>query len=52
VVNLGLGQHRVVLEFTLAERRSVSGDDDELGLARAELLEGRLISESDCNIIN
>jgi hypothetical protein len=47
VVNLGLGQHRVVLEFTLAERRGVSGDDDELGLARAELLEGRLISEGN-----
>lgn len=46
-MNLSLGQHRVVLELRLAERRGVSGDDDELGLARSELLESRLVSESD-----
>lgn len=33
VVDGGLGEHGVVLELTLAERRSVSGDDDQLGLA-------------------
>lgn len=43
----GLGQHAVVLELGLAERRSVAGDDDELGLARAERLEGGLVAESD-----
>lgn len=48
VVNLSLGQHGVVLELRLAERRGVSGDDDELGLARSELLESRLVSEGDC----
>ncbi len=29
MVDVGLGQHRVVLQFRLAERRGVSGDDDE-----------------------
>jgi hypothetical protein len=33
VVNRGLGKHSVVLELTLAERRSVGSDDDQLGLA-------------------
>lgn len=45
----GLGQHGVVLKLGLPERRSVAGDDDELGLARAEGLKGRLVAESDCN---
>ena len=44
----GLGQHAVVLELGLAERRSVASNDDELGLARAEGLEGRLVAEGDC----
>lgn len=43
-----LGQHAVVLELRLAQRRSVASNDDELGLARAEALEGRLVSEGDC----
>lgn len=47
VVNLSLGQHGVVLELRLAERRGVSGNDDELGLSRSELLESRLVSEGD-----
>lgn len=51
VVNLSLGQHGVVLELRLAERRGVSGNDDELGLSRSELLESRLVSEGDCNVI-
>lgn len=46
----GLRQHAVVLELALAERRSVSGDDDQLGLAGAEALEGGLVAESDCGI--
>jgi len=48
VVNVGLAQHGVVLELTLAERRGVSGDDDKLGFARSEGLEGRFVSEGDC----
>lgn len=31
-----LGQHGVVLQLRLAERRGVAGDEDQLGLARAE----------------
>lgn len=46
----GLGQHAVVLELTLAERRSVASNDDELGLAGSEALEGRLVSKSDYEI--
>jgi hypothetical protein len=37
----------LTLELRLAERRGVAGDDDELGLARAESLEGRLVSKCD-----
>lgn len=44
----GLGQHAVVLELTLAERRSVTSDDDQLGLAGTKALEGRLVTKSDC----
>ena len=40
VVDRGLGEHGVVLEERLAEGGSVLGDDDELGLAAAEGLEG------------
>lgn len=47
VVDGGLGQHAVVLELRLSERRSVSSNDDELGLAGSEALEGRLVSKSD-----
>ena len=39
VVDRGLGQHGVVLELRLAERGSVAGDDDKLGLAGAEGLQ-------------
>jgi hypothetical protein len=35
------------LELRLPEGRSVAGDDDELGLARAERLEGGLVAQSD-----
>lgn len=36
MVDWGLGQHGVVLQLGLAERRGVAGDEDQLGLARAE----------------
>jgi hypothetical protein len=48
VVDVGLGEHGVVLELRLAERWGVASDDDELGLSGAEGLEGRLVSEGDC----
>lgn len=47
VVDGCLGQHGVVLELRLAERGGVAGNDDKLGLARAEGLEGGLVTESD-----
>lgn len=42
-----LSKHGVVLKLTLAQRGSVGGNDDELGLAVTEGLEGRLVSEGD-----
>jgi hypothetical protein len=47
VVDGGLAEHGVVLELTLAERGSVAGNDDELGLARADGLDGGLVAEGD-----
>ena len=47
MVDGSLAEHRVVLELRLAERRGVASDDDELGLAGAEGLEGGLVAESD-----
>lgn len=35
------------LELGLAERRGVASDDDELGLAGAQRLEGRLVAKCD-----
>lgn len=46
-MNRGLAQHGVVLELTLTERRSVGGNDDQLGLAGAEGLDGRLVAQGD-----
>lgn len=43
VVDLGLGEHAVVLELRLPQRRGVAGDDNELGLSGAQALEGRLV---------
>ena len=40
VVDVALSKHGIVLELRLAERRSVASNDDELGLARSESLEG------------
>ena len=36
MVDGSLGQHGVVLQLRLAERRGVAGNEDQLGLARAE----------------
>jgi hypothetical protein len=35
------------LKLALAERRSVAGNDDQLGLPRPESLEGRLVTQGD-----
>ena len=43
----GLGKHSIVLELRLAKRGGVASDDDELGLAGAEGLEGGLVTKSD-----
>jgi len=37
----------LTLKLGLPERRSVAGDDDELGLAGAESLQGGLVAQSD-----
>jgi hypothetical protein len=42
VVDVGLAEHGVVLDLRLAERGDVGGDDDELGLAVPEGLQGLL----------
>lgn len=47
VVHGGLGEHSVVLELGLAQRRAVPGDEDELGLAGAEGLHGRFGAHGD-----
>lgn len=44
-MHAGLGEHRVVLNLGLAQGLAVVRDDDELGLAGAERLEGRLVTE-------
>jgi hypothetical protein len=46
-VDASLGQHAVVLEFTLPQGRSVASNDDQLGLAGSQRLESRLVAESD-----
>lgn len=51
VVDGSLGEHGVVLELRLAERGSVASDDDQLGLARAQALEGRLVAKGDCRML-
>lgn len=48
MVDGALGEHGVVLELGLAEGRGVAGDEDQLGLAHAELLERGLVSKDDC----
>ena len=45
MVDTGLGQHGVVLDFGSSELGSVVGQDDELGLAATELLDGLLVAK-------
>lgn len=47
VVYGALSKHAVVLELGLAERRSVASDDNQLGLAGAQLLQCGLVAECD-----
>lgn len=47
VVHGGLGEHGVVLEFGLAQRRAVASNKDEFGLAGAKGLHGRLGAHGD-----
>lgn len=47
-MNRSLGEHGVVLELRLSEWGSVAGNDDQLGLARAKSLDGRLVAKGDC----
>jgi hypothetical protein len=48
VVDGSLGQHGVVLELTLTERRSVGSNEDQLGLAGTQGLDGGLVAKGDC----
>jgi hypothetical protein len=43
----GLGKHSVVLKLRLPQRRSVASNDDELGLAGSQALEGGLVAKGD-----
>lgn len=52
MVDIGLGEHGVILDLRLAEGRAVFGDQDELGLARSELLEGLLVTEGELARLN
>lgn len=49
MVDGDLGEHGVVLKLRLAEGRAVASNEDELGLAGAEGLHGRLGAHGDCN---
>ncbi len=44
-MNTGLGEHGIVLNLGLAQRRAVVRDDDQLGGALAQGLQGRLVAE-------
>ena len=46
-MNRCLGQHGVVLKLRLPQGRSVASNDDKLGLAGTQALEGGLVTESD-----
>ena len=45
VVDTGLGQHGVVLDLGAAELGRVVGQDDQLGLALAELANGLAVAQ-------
>lgn len=44
MVNLGLGEHRVVFKFGSSDGGAVVRNQDQLGLALAECLDGRLVT--------
>lgn len=44
VVDLGLGQHGVVLQLRLSQDWGVGSDDDQLGLTLSQSLDGRLVT--------
>ena len=44
MVDTGLGQHGVVLDLGSSKMGSVVGEDDQLGLAASELLDGLLVA--------
>ena len=46
VMDSGLGQHGVVFDLTFTELRAIAGDDDKLGLALSQRLEGLLHSQA------
>ena len=45
VVNIGLGEHSIVLNLGSHQRRAVRRDDDELGITVSERLEGSLLAD-------
>lgn len=47
MVDGDLGEHGVVLKLGLAQRRAVTGDEDQLGLSGAEGLHGGLGTHGD-----
>jgi hypothetical protein len=47
MVDVGLGQHGVVFEFTFPERRGIASNDNELGLSGSKCFQGRLIAKGD-----
>lgn len=47
VVDGGLGEHSVVFELRLAQRRAIAGNQDQLGPARAKGLHGGFGAHSD-----
>jgi hypothetical protein len=52
VVDGDLGEHGVVLKLGLAQRRAVTGNEDQLGLARAEGLHGGLGTHGNWRYVN
>jgi len=42
---------RLTLELALAQRWGVAGDDDKLGFAGSERLEGGLVAKGDCKYV-
>lgn len=40
MMDVGLGQHGVVFQLALAQRRGIAGNDDQLGFARSKGFQG------------